>query len=258
MPDHRVGADFGAGEFRHAAPVAQHDDAVRRLLDLGKAMGDEDHRHTFGLESRNDGQQALGLGRGQARRRLVHNDEPGAHRKRLGDLDELHLGQREFRNGRRRIETGAELVEERLRDPPRPGLVDEAQEPAAQGFAADDHVGAGAEVFEEIELLVHEGDARRHRPGDGQVGHRLSVERNGAAARRDDPAEYLHQRRLAGAVLSDEPDDLAGSDGEVHVIEGRDARIGPGDALHLEKRLRHADGRPRRENPCVRTGRPGG
>ena len=42
-------------------------------------------------------------------------------------------------------------------------------------------------------------------------------------AARDEPTDRVHQRRLAGAVGADEPDDLAGADLERHVVDGADA-----------------------------------
>ena len=49
-----------------------------------------------------------------------------------------------------------------------------------------------------------------------------------------DAAEDLHQRRLARAVLADEPDDLAGRHVEVHAIERDDAGKSLGDRRHLQ------------------------
>ena len=47
------------------------------------------------LSSRDDTQQPIGLGRRQAGRRLVHDDDARVQRKRLGDLQKLPLGERE-------------------------------------------------------------------------------------------------------------------------------------------------------------------
>ena len=42
-----------------------------------------------------DVEQPLRLGERQARGRLVHDDQPRLERQRLGDLDQLLLGQRQ-------------------------------------------------------------------------------------------------------------------------------------------------------------------
>ena len=50
---------------------------------------------------------------------------------------------------------------------------------------------------------------------DGEPRHCAAVDADRAGARRDDAAQDLHQRRLAGAVLADEADHLAAADGEM-------------------------------------------
>ena len=49
-----------------------------------------------------------------------------------------------------------------------------------------------------------------------------------------DAGEDLHQRRLAGAVLADERDDLAARDVEVHLVQRDDAGKTLGDRSHLQ------------------------
>ena len=65
------------------------------------------------------------------------------------------------------------------------------------------------------------------------------VDADDAGVGRDDAAQHLHQRRLAGAVLADQADDLAGADRQAHVVQRQDARIALPDADQLEERLRH-------------------
>ena len=62
--------------------------------------------------SSDDLQQAVGLGQRQARGGLVHDDDFGAERERLGDLDKLALGQREIGDRRVGGEVGAKPVEQ--------------------------------------------------------------------------------------------------------------------------------------------------
>ena len=69
----------------------------------------------LGLQVGDDPQQAVGLGQGQARGRLVHDDQPRVERQRLGDLDQLPLRERQLGDRRVRAEIDAEAVEQRLR-----------------------------------------------------------------------------------------------------------------------------------------------
>ncbi len=92
-PDHQAD-DAGPVERprrprRHVPPVAQHGDVVGDGLDLLQAMGDQEDRLAGGAQRANDGEQLLGLGRGQRRGRLVEDQQLDVGGERAGDLDEL-------------------------------------------------------------------------------------------------------------------------------------------------------------------------
>ena len=135
-------------------------------------------------------------------------------RQRLGDLDHLPLGERQARDRRVGREIGAEPVEQR-RAPSARMLARSTSfsGPPRQRLAADEDVGGDVEIVEEVEFLVDEGDAGRDGVVDGQR-RRARRRRRGSmpALGAVDAAEDLHQRRLAGAVLADEADHLAGRD----------------------------------------------
>ena len=100
----------------------------------------------------------------QARGRLVHDDQPGLERQRLGDLDQLPLASDSAADRR----VGGEIDAELLRGAARTGAcsvaaVDQPQRPAVQRLAADEDVGGDVEIVEQVELLVDEGDAGRDR-----------------------------------------------------------------------------------------------
>ena len=100
---------------------------------------------------------------GQARGRLVDDDEPRLERQRLGDLDQLLLRQRQRGDRRVGAKIGAEPVEKRLA-PASSGLRSISwSEPARERLAADEDVGGDVEIVEEVEFLVDEGDAARDR-----------------------------------------------------------------------------------------------
>ncbi len=50
-----------------------------------------------------------------------------------------------------------------------------------------------------------------------------------------DAGDRLHQRRLAGAVVADQADDLAGVDGEVDPVQSLDRAESLADSLELEE-----------------------
>ena len=84
------------------------------------------------------------------------------------------------------------------------------EEAPARGFQAERDVGLDAQVRGQRQFLIDHGDAaasRVLRPGRF-VG--LAVQRENAGVGPDGPAQHLHQRRFAGAVLADQRVDLAG------------------------------------------------
>jgi hypothetical protein len=68
---------------------------------------------------------------------------------------------------------------------------------------------------------------------------RLATEEELALVGLVDAGQQLHQRRLAGAVLADQREHLAGAQVEVHVLERLDAGEALGDALDMEQELGH-------------------
>ena len=86
-------------------------------------------------------------------------------------------------------------------------------------LAAEEEVGDDVEVVAEGEVLVDGRDPQRGRVlglGDRDL---LAVEADRALVGGVDAGDRLHQRRLAGAVVADQADDLAGVDGEVDPVQ---------------------------------------
>ena len=91
------------------APVAHHRDALAEREDLVEAVRDEEHRGALGAQRLDDAEEAVDLGRGQRRGRLVHHDHARLGRERLGDLDDLLVGDREPARDAVGVELDAEL-----------------------------------------------------------------------------------------------------------------------------------------------------
>ena len=105
------------GFVQHVAAVAHHGDALAEREDLLEAVRDEEHRVAARAQRLDDAEQPLDLGRRERRGRLVHHDHARVRRQRLGDLDQLLVGDREPAREPVRVEPDAELVEQRR--PPR-------------------------------------------------------------------------------------------------------------------------------------------
>ena len=159
-PDH--GRDDGVfvqrrhGLGQHVPAVAQHGDAVGQLHHLVDAVRDVDDRDAVGGELADDREQPPAFARRQRRGRLVHDQDASLDRQRLGDLDELLLADPERSDAGIRVELDAEPVEQRPCPRWRAAIDDQ---PGDQRLAAEKDVVRDAELGDEVELLVDDGDA---------------------------------------------------------------------------------------------------
>ena len=115
-------------------------------------------------------------------------------------------------------------------------------EAEAARLPADQHVGRHAHLGEQRKLL---GD-----PGDAQLlgmprGQRIVVDPVDFDRPRiggDHPREHLHQRRLAGAVLTEQGEHLAGADRQLHAGKGGGEAEALGDPLQMRRHGRICGG----------------
>ena len=166
--------------------VAQHDHPVGGPLDLVQAVRNEDDADALGLERGDDVEQLVGLGQRQAGGRLVENDKAGIDRQRLGDLDHLPLRQRKvcqrasdgLKPAPRRCRYGAAILRCL-------SVSTSRSEAAAPRLAADEDIGGDVEIVEEVEFLMHEGDAGAHagRHGERRLLDAIDGDRAGVGRR---------------------------------------------------------------------------
>ena len=76
------------------------------------------------------------------------------------------------------------------------------------------------QVVGQREVLVHHADARRERGARVAGRQRRAHDLDGARVGDVVAEEDVHQRRLAGAVLAEERDDLALAQGEADAVVG--------------------------------------
>ena len=89
---------------------------------------------------------------------------------------------------------------------------------AGAWLAAEDDVLEHGEVVGEHEVLVDHADAGLDRVGRGGEAHLLAVDQHRALVGGLHAVEDLHQRRLAGAVLTADGVDLARLDPQVDIV----------------------------------------
>ena len=98
----------------------------------------------------------FGLGEGAGR--LVHDEDVGCERQGLGDLDELLIADAQASDRLRGGRVAFQLFEQ----PGRRGVhrpVIEQAESAAQ-LAAQEDIGGDRQLFDQVQLLVDDADAR--------------------------------------------------------------------------------------------------
>ena len=160
----------------------------------------------------------------EARRRLVEDQQVRSVLERDDQPDLLLVAARVL------LEPPARIEIEPLDEIGDVGAV----HPAAQVGEVLDRVGAGQPVVE-VELARQVADP----PVDGdRVARRLDAEHLGATGGRSDEIEQdPHHRRLAGAIGSEEPEDLALGDVEVDVDDPAMDAVGLGQALGMDDRV---------------------
>jgi hypothetical protein len=203
----------------HEPAVAQHADAVGQRLDLREPVRHVEDRRAARAQPADEGQQALGLGRGQRARRLVEDQRARAGADRGRDLHELLLRGAQRRERRGDVERRADLGQPAARELVHGAPVDEqSQWPAARPGAKPQVLGH-REVGAEGELLVHHGHAGGARVGRRAQAQGPAVERERALVGRVDAGQDAPERRLAGPVLADERVALAALDRQAHRVE---------------------------------------
>src|SRR2546423_756913 len=96
-----------------------------------------------------------------------------------------------------------------------------------------------AQVLEARRLLVHRADPEPMRRRRVREPLLLAVHEHLARVRLDHAGQRLHQRRLPGAVLADEPVHRPSVDAQVDVGDGLHAAVALGDAAQLDERSAH-------------------
>ena len=195
---------LGGWGSRHKAAVAHDNDFVGHALDFVELVRNINDAHTPSLELGNQREKTLGFGRCQRRRRLVHDQQPGIARNRLGDFNELFFGHDQVTHFRFRAGSQPDLLH-RCQGGGVHALI--VEEPAFHALMAKEYVLRDAQMIGEIELLVDQDNALTF--GFARVGEavRHAIDGEIASSRLFIAGENLDQRRFPRAVLAQQADD---------------------------------------------------
>ena len=257
--EHHLDQLFGGTGQRglaHQLAPAHHRDRLAEGLHFLELVGYEGDDHPLAGQNAQRGEEAVLLGGGDPRRRLVEDEHPGPQPEEAGDLQLLALTHRQ----RSRRCAGVELE---------PELGPDALQLAGGGRpihpapAAQQEVVEHGEGKEDQRVLVEHADTGPDGSPGGTEGHRLAVEEHLPGVGNDEAGEHLHERGLARPVLPEQAVDGPGFQAEVDPVGGPHRAVALVDAAqfqaHRARRLeatpcrRHTDGGRRSPSPITPT-----
>ena len=223
---------LGWGHGAHHLPLAQYHDAVGQGQHLFELVGNKDHRFAPGHQCPDDDEQIVDFLGGQHRRGLIQDQHVGIAIEHLDDLDALLHAHGQCGYHSVRIDLQAVL----LRDggDPRRGL------PAIEKDAAANTLGAQHDVLRhrkgrhQHKVLVHHADALGNGVGGPLNRRLLAAHHDLAPIGRVQTIEDVHKGRLAGAVFTQQRQDLTAVEGEIDVIVGHNSGEHLGDAAQFQ------------------------
>ena len=160
--------------------------------------------------------------RPERRRRLVHDEDAGVEMDRARDRHRLPLA------ARQRLHRVLEAAEIRIEPPhhlPRLRLHRDVVEraPARAQLAPEEQIGGGVDIVGERQRLIDRLDAVSLGVARIVDLRFLAVDEDRAAVALIGARQHLDQRRLAGAVVAEQADDLAGIEIDRGVVDRLDA-----------------------------------
>src|ERR1700722_3352844 len=223
-----------------------HDyDSVDHLEHVVDVMRDEDAGVAGVARVAHEAQHALRLGDAEIVGRLVGDYKVAVEMHRAGDPDPLPLaaGQGgDRRRGRDRLadpdlpqQVAGDLLHQR-----RVHAVQEAR--ALDRFAPEEQISSDRELGDQRRILIDRLDAKRDRVRGAADVDALAAYDDVALGRAHGAREHLDQRRLARAVVPQQPDNLLARDAEGDVIERLHATVELVDALHADEVFAHRSG----------------
>ena len=230
LPDDPGGVGLRHGLRGHQCAVPEDRDVVADPPELVQLVRDVDDGDVVLAQVVHHREQHVDLVIGQGRRRLVHDQDLDVLQQHLADLHQLLLADRQVGDQRRRPEI---LPQARHHLGGPASLGGEVHEPSGDParFAPGEHVLGDRKIREQAQFLMDDADARLLRGPRAVQLHRLPVQQNPTAGRLHRTRKDLHQRRLAGSVLTDQHVDLAPVRGERDVPQRAHAAIALADVL---------------------------
>ena len=235
LGDDHIGGQFLGLPGADVLAVAHDRDFVADAKNFVHLVADVDDGDALGAQLVHDGEQRLDLGRRQRGGRLVEDQYLAVCGDRLGDLNQLHLGNAQGSELGVRIIIQMDFLQDLGRILIHLVVVDDGDGSVFLGWVAPDiDILADGTLRDGLQFLVH------HRNAAVQCIQRsldldlLSLINDLAFVHVVDTKHALHQGRLARAVLSHQRMDGAGFQFQLCVIQCLDAGERLDDITHLQ------------------------
>ncbi len=222
--------------FLEDAAVVHHRDALDDAQRHVHVVLDDDVADMGGQRGE-DRDQIAALGRRQARRRFVEQDEARRAGERQRDFELPLLAVRQFADqtvGHRFEMHERDQIGDRLHDRVAARGADEGETAARDAAAGEIDVLAHGQPREQAAKSGRCGAARGGCARAAADGHVLAEEAHGAGRRRKIAGHAIEQRRLAGAVRSEHGAALAGTDVQRDVGQRRERAEDAADAAQFD------------------------
>src|SRR5215472_1527967 len=182
--------------------------------------------------------QLVDQARVHAGTRLVEQDQPRGRHEGHRDVDQLLLAVGKAARGQMRDVPQAEQLDHLVSVVAQPGVGLREQAPghcALELLRRGDQVVADRKLDEHLQGLERAADATARQLEGRHARNVFAAEFDGACGRADLAENAVEKRRLAGAVGTNDSNDLARSYGEADAVDGLDRPVVLADVLHLEE-----------------------
>ena len=218
LAHHAVRGVPGHAAARHPAAVSQHGHALALGKHLFQPVGDEQHRRATFTQAAHHPEQPLGFEQRQGGGGFVHHQNARTERQRLGDLDQLLVGDAQAAHQPAWVQLNTEVAQDARHRRVLGAGVDAPE--AAQRLPPHQHVLGHREVGKEGRLLIDDGHARPLRVAGAAKVLRLTRDAQFTAIGPVDAGQDLDQRGLACPVLAQQRVGLAGIEVQTHPVQG--------------------------------------
>ena len=191
-------------------------------------MGNDDNGVSLFLHAAQHAEELVDLLHRQHGSGLVQNDDLGTVVQNLDDLQGLLLRDGHVVD----LLLGIDLKTEFLGHVLDLCVAVFLQEQTGFFLTHPDVVGGG-EYIHQLEVLVNHADSQPFGILRGINGNLFAVHEDLTLVRLIDTGEHIHQGGLTGAVLTQQGEDLTGTDVQLHIVVGNHAAEGLGNALQL-------------------------